>query len=178
MNPALIGASVALFTFALTQWIFHRREQAKLLLTKLEELYLLLLEFGERNGKRGEYLHKVSRREVELSIVCVDPFSPSEWLGIDLGQKLDLYISFYFPSLHGDLERLYAANRVMNGVYSRLNSGQLTYQEIQLARSTFGDAVGTLLQQILAERLLLTKNIAGDIAAFYDRFCYGTHTQG
>jgi hypothetical protein len=171
--PALISASVALLIFALTQWILHRREQTKLLLGKLEELYLLVLQFGELNGRRFERLLDHVRNDRQPADPEDDTISFSEWFGVNLGQKLELYVDFYFPRLRDDLERLYAANREMNGLLVRRDSGRLTYAEMRRAGSEVGEAVGMLCRQILAQRRLLTKNLSAEIAAWYDRSTYG-----
>jgi len=58
MIPALISAfisaAVAFIVLAASQWVIHRRERSRLLLGKLEEMYLLLLEIGTRNMERFE----------------------------------------------------------------------------------------------------------------------------
>jgi hypothetical protein len=172
MIPALISAAVAFVIFAFTQWGLHRREQSKLLLQKLEELYMLLLEVGERNGQRFDtFVTQISPDTV--AIRAEPPLTLSEWFGIDLGQKLELYVSFYFPQLHNDLERLYKANRGMNAIYMRKDTGTLRYSEIQEASSAVGEMVGAMQKRILAERTLLTKNPISEIGALYERLSFG-----
>jgi hypothetical protein len=168
--PALISATVALVIFIFTQWILYRRERTKLLLGKLEELYLLLLEFAKRNGQRFERLIEYQPPDDPEDS---DSFSFSEWFGIDLGQKLELYVDFYFPSLRNDLEKVYETNRHANSIIARRASGSLTYHAMQRPFVDVGESVATLRKQILTERPLLTRQLFPQISEFCDRLCYG-----
>lgn len=150
MKAALISASVALIIFVLSQWIIHRRERSTLLLSKLEELYDLLLALGERNGKRFDHLlHALPgiRQEPKLSF--------EETLASDLLEKIRLLVEFHFPQLKTDLEALFEANRECLGV---LQPGQGEYSAAMKTAEEFVGRIEELKTRILIQRKVLTKN--------------------
>lgn len=110
MLPALVSAAVAFTVLALTQWIIHRREQSRFLLTKLEKLYLMLLRLGERNVQRFEGRLRVTAGQ--LYNEPAQQLSFDQRIAGDLLEKIDLLMQFYFPSLGADLEKIFAANRL------------------------------------------------------------------
>lgn len=157
MMPALISATVAFAIFVFSQRIVHRREQTKLLVQKLEELYLLLLEFGEFNSNR--FKRYISETDADGLILtpAEQPLDRAEWFGVTLVEKLKLYVDFYFPQLNHDLERLFEANREMTSILVHLGSGNLTYQEIQKASISVGNILGDMEARILSDRPKLTE---------------------
>jgi len=149
---AFISATVALIIFVLSQWIVHRREKSSLLLSKLEELYDLLLALGERNGKRFDHLLR------ELPGIKQEPkLSFEETLASDLLEKIRLLVEFYFPQLKSDLERLFEANR---GCLDVLRPGYGIYTAAMEVAEAFAGRTEELKTRILAERKVLTKELS------------------
>jgi hypothetical protein len=173
MIPALISAAVAFAVLALTQWIIHRRERSRFLLTKLEELYLLLIQLGERN---------LSRFEAPLLIAAGRIYNPPEnrltfdqKMASDLLEKIDLIVDFYFPLLRPDLEKMFEANRECIDLLNepRLEISPKAYERIRVVSTDFADRFGAMQKRILLDRRLLIKSLPRELKEAFDKFTYG-----
>jgi len=118
---AVIAASVALFVFAVTQFLTHKRERTQFLTPKLEELYLLLNEIAENNVTFFKLIYR-----------CLegDAHARQEMEGMDdlhvyghrTAKQIIMYIRLYFPRLSRIHQLLFAAQRDLNQLIFYLHS--------------------------------------------------------
>ena len=174
MIAALISASVALLVFTLTQWITARRERTKLLLSKLEELYSLVVEYDRRNLARAEILSSLYATGKFKTEGESKDLSHMEWRAKDLNSKLRMYSSFYFPVLDADVQRLFTGNEAMATIVRRRRSSVLTDREIMAAVEPISELVGLLRERIIAERLVLTRDLAAEVKEWLHRYSGGS----
>lgn len=170
MIPALISAAVAFIVLATSQWIVHRRERTNTLTTKLEELYVLLLDVGERNGRRFENLFLPIEPLPAAASSAPLPFH--ETIIADLLERAEMLVEFYFPALRSDLDALHGANRVCVVILV----AEPPYRpplEVNEAAVAFADRARSLRQRILLDRGVLTKALLAELRAKYNRATYG-----
>lgn len=169
MVSALISATVAFVILTLSQWVIHRRERTRLLLGKLEELYLLLLELAERNGRRFDQLSPMIDQAGSLP----NPLSFDELLSADLLEQVQLLVRFYFPALGFDLDELYKANGESVQILVAAPSDRPAPAEVTAIAMRFADRNALIRNRIISERQLLTKTLFGEIDGWYARVSYG-----
>jgi hypothetical protein len=170
MVPALISAAVAFTILAISQWIIHRRETSALLLSKLEDLYFLLLEMGSRNMERFE----------PFLIAAAQGGAPNQWplklekmLMADLLERLELLVSFHFPQLKDSMQRLFDLNRDCTEVVV-LNPGKIWKRgEVTAKSEPFANEMAVLRRRIIAERSQLIKSWRGEFSAKLREFTEG-----
>ena len=168
---AFISASVAFSVLAISQWIIHRRERSRLLLDKLEELYLLLLQLGTRNMERGETAMVAAMQKAPLPKWHFD--SMEKMLMADLLEKLEMLIEFYFPPLLDNMPRLFDANRDCTPIILT-SVGKITpYETVNAKLRAVADELAVLKQRVLSERAELIKAWRAEIVAWFRRHCYG-----
>lgn len=129
MTPFLITATATIVAVFITQYIIRKRERAQLRLRKLEELYALLVAFGNHNNKR------VYRNQLEIA-----PQSINEVMTADFIEKIEMYVDFYFPDLRKDFDELQALNSKLNFL--------LIDKEAENMRPAIDDAARDLMGKI------------------------------
>src|SRR6266446_8103407 len=140
MIAALISAAVAFSILAISQWIIFRRERSRLLLGKLEDLYYLLLDLGERNVRRFEPLMLLAAGH----LVKASDLSFDKTMAADLLEKVDLLVNFYFPQLKPELEAIFEANRECMAILQYESRGLKPYKDIVSASTGFADRFGAM----------------------------------
>ena len=181
--PALISAAVAFVVLAISQWVIFWRERSRFLLAKLEDLYNLLLQLGERNLRRFEPLVDAFQQEQDQQHKQLEPqyrltrnsfkqvkeankLSFDQTYAIDLLERIDLLVNFYFAQLGSDLERVFEANRKCTEI---LRAGAPPiYGEVREAAAAFGDSSAVIRKRILAERPVLAKMFTGKFQAWFE----------
>ncbi len=175
MIPALISAfisaAVAFIVLAASQWIIHRRERSRLLLGKLEEVYLLLLEIGARNMERFEPAMVVAFQKGAIPAKWPLPFE--QMLMADLLEKLELLVEFYVPQLQDDLERMFKTNLLCNEMLTSCVGQIVSYDEIKEKSIGFAEENAALKRRIISERASLIRSWGANIREATSRWTYG-----
>jgi hypothetical protein len=167
MIPALISAAVTFAVLAISQWIIYRRERSRMLLEKAEQLYLLLLDLGDRNGQRFDPIVLAAYTQSDPTLANL---TFVQLLAADILEKIKLLVDFYFPALAADLEKLFEANRECIGVLVQGPENRPPYSEIQKISHGFADKNDLVRRRIVSERKSLTKTLDGEIRGWWDRF--------
>ena len=154
---ATLAALVAVVVALLTQWILGRRARTDLLTKKLEELYLALNEVAAHNVKRAEEVLPYAASGMHRIQKPVG--SSVEREALDLHKKIVMLVRLYFPQLSPIHQRVFRRNGRVNDLIHRIESGMPSSEEylIQLS-GEYGDALAAMEQEIIANRLLLTRD--------------------
>lgn len=181
MTTALVSATVAFVILIITQCVIFWRERSRLLLGKLEELYVLLLDLGERNLTRFEPLmgllagqrikqSALSSAEVVAALSKRTDLSFDHVMAGDLLERVSLLVNFYFPQLRPELDQMFEANRWCIGILHGITeTGFVGYQQVQEIATTFADRKAAMEKRILAERKALTKTFTGKFRTRFER---------
>lgn len=131
---ALIAAAVALVVLALSQSFSRRQQRIQFLQPKLEELYLLMNEVGERNTRLFKLLvastHGDLRAKQEL-----DSFDELAAYGHLTAKKMVMLVRLYFPKLSRIHQHLFAAERQLNQHMWELSTGDIPSLETLIEAS-------------------------------------------
>jgi hypothetical protein len=181
MISALISATVAFAVLIIAQWVIYWRERSRFLISKLEELYILLLDLGERNLQRFEPLMTAFASEFQYSpfasqhklthvsfaqVSMATKLSLDQIMAGDLLERISLLIDFYFPQLRSDLEKVFEANRKCIAIL--LIKAPPTYEEVRGASTGFADCKAVIERRILAERPVLAKTFTGKFRRWFE----------
>jgi len=178
MVSALISATVAFAVLILSQWVIFWRERTRLLLGKLEDLYILLLDLGERNLTRFEPLTRLLASEVVKKSNLPFPqvlavasegtkLSLDQMMAADLLERVSLLIDFYFPQLRRELDEMFKANRECIGILHGTTTTEFVgYEHVNKVATAFADRKAVMEKRILAERPVLTKTFMGELRAW------------
>ena len=176
MISALISASTAFAILIISQWIIFWRERSRLLLGKLEDLYILLLDLGERNLTRFEPLMSLMATEKIMSsaevIEALNKQSQSldQVMASDFLERVSLLVDFYFPQLRPELDQMFEANRGCIGIlHGTAETGLIEYEDVRQIATTFADRKAVMEKRILAERNVLTKTFTATFRARFER---------
>jgi hypothetical protein len=176
MISALISASTAIAILVISQWIIFWRERSRLLLGKLEDLYILLLDLGERNLTRFEPLMSLMATESIMSsaelIEALNEQTQSldQVMASDFLERVSLLVDFYFPQLRPELDQMFEANRGYIGILHGITKTELIeYEEVKEIATTFADRTANMRTRILAERDALTKAFTSTFRAEFER---------
>jgi hypothetical protein len=171
LASALVAASVALIVFALTQFIVRRREQTRLLTSKLEELYLVLNQVAEDNAKFCKLvLLSVSgdKGAMQQTIATDD----SEIYGHRSAQRIIMYIRLYFPQLSRIHQLLFSAQSRLNILIFALHTqAPPSFEEVLAAGGYVGHFIRLMEQEIISNRDALLKD------GYLRRYKYTTQQQ-
>ena len=148
-----------------------------MLLGKLEDLYLLLLDLGERNMTRFEPLMNLlatekimSSAEVVAALNKQTHLSFDQIMASDFLERVSLLVDFYFPQLRPDLDQMFEANRWCIGIlHGTARDGLIEYEDVTRIATTFADRKAAMEKRILAERDVLTKAFAATFRARFER---------
>ena len=183
MVPALISAAVAITVLIISQWVIFWRERSRLLLGKLEDLYMFLLDLGSRNrqgvdvltnffssgfgGGEGEISHLVMAKAGEETKSSFDQIG-------DLLLKIRLLVDFYFPQLRPDLEAMKEAYleaylKARHLLADRIGQTNPTREEVIESWKAFDHLRGAMLQGIRKERPVLIKAFAAEFRVRFGR---------
>lgn len=184
MIPALISAAVAFVILAISQWVIFWRERSRLLLGKLEDLYILLLDLGERNLTRFEKLTHLLASEpikqgklsfAQVAAVAIDQtdLSLDQMMAGDLLERVSLLVDFYFPQLRPELDEMFEVNRECIGILYGRTTELIDYGYVIKISTGFADRKGVMEKRILAERPVLTKTPTGVFRAWLERMSTG-----
>ena len=171
MISAFISAAVAFIVLAVSQWIIHRRERSRVLLGKLEEMYLVLLEIGKRNMERFEPAMVVAFQKGPIPAKW--PLPLEQMLMADLLEKLELLVEFYFPQLQDDLERMFKTNLLCNEILTFRVGQIVSYDEIKEKSIGFAEENAALKRRIISERASLIRGWSAEIQEAISRGTYG-----
>ena len=184
MVSALISATVAFAVLIISQWVIFWRDRSRLLLGKLEELYILLLDLGERNLTRFEPLTRAlaskAGKQSKLSLAQVlavvgerTDLTFDQIMAADLLERVSLLIDFYFPQLRRELDEMFEANRECIGILGGTTTGFVDYEQVTKVATAFADRKAVMEKRILAERSALTKTFMGEFRASLERMSIG-----
>jgi hypothetical protein len=177
MVSALISASTAFAILIISQWLIFWRERSRLLLGKLEDLYILLLDLGERNLTRFEPLMSLlatekimSSKEVTAALTKHSDLSLDQVMASDFLERVSLLVDFYFPQLRPELDQMFEANRWCVGILHGISeTGLIEYEDVTKRSITFADRKANMEKRILSERDMLTKTFTGTFRARFER---------
>ena len=184
MIPALISAAVAILILAISQWVIFWRERSRLLLGKLEDLYILLLDLGQRNLTRFEKLthllasepikqSNLSFAQVAALAINQTDLSLDQMFAGDFLERVSLLVDFYFPQLRPELDEMFEANRQCVGVLYATTTELVDYDYVIKISTAFVDRKAVMQKRILAERPVLTKTFMGGFRAWLERMSTG-----
>jgi hypothetical protein len=177
MVSALISATVAFAVLIIAQCVIFWRERSRLLLGKLEDLYILLLDLGERNLTRFEPLTRLLASEVvkqnKLPFAQVvaaanarTELSLDEIIAGDLLERVSLLVDFYFPQLRPELDDMFETNRECIAILYGTTTEFADYKQVIKISTAFADRKAVMEKRILAERPVLTKTFVGQFRAW------------
>ncbi len=152
VTSAIIAASVALFVFAVTQFITRKRDRTQFLLPKLEELYLLVNELAEQNAIQFKLFYRFLRgdKDVAKNIAEIDDI---DLYGHRRGKKIIMYIRLYFPKLSRIHEMLFSAERELNILkFHSSSDAPPTVEELINASGRVGHFIRLIEQEIISNR--------------------------
>lgn len=118
---AVIAASVALFVFAVTQFLTHKKGRTQFLTPKLEELYLLLNETAENNVTFFKLIYLCLEGDVHAR-QRIQAMDDLDLYGHRTAKRIIMYIRLYFPRLSWIHQLLFAAQRDLNQLMFDLHS--------------------------------------------------------
>ncbi|MCA9233238.1 MAG: hypothetical protein H6716_29790 [Polyangiaceae bacterium] len=154
---AMLAALVAVIVALLTQWILGRRARTDFLTRKLEELYLALNEVSAHNVKRAEEV--LPYAATGMHHLQKPGGSSVERQALDLHKRIVMLVRLYFPKLSSTHQRVFRRNSRVHDLIHRIESGMPSSEE-ELVRlsGSYGEALAAMEQEIIANRLLLTKD--------------------
>lgn len=149
---AIIAASVALLLFTLGQFLTRKQQRVQFLTPKLEELYLLLNEISEHNVKffRLSYLCLEGDTEARRQLNEEDDL---EIYGHRTAKRIIMYIRLYFPKLASIHQRLFAAQRELNGLMFLMpTANPPEISDVMAASGMIGHFIRLMEQEIIRNR--------------------------
>jgi len=155
---AVLGAFVAIVVAVLTQWIVGRRARTDHLTKKLEELYLLLLEWMDESVAAKVALDEL----VKCQPLSADQRSKllERYSKPRADRRVSMYIDFYFPRrLARFRQELFEANRGFARVIRLMGQGKETTEaDIQRVWLRLSTTLVPLRQEIVDNKDYLTEN--------------------
>jgi hypothetical protein len=152
LTSAVIAASVALFVFAITQFVTHKRARTQFLAPKLEELYLLLNELSEQNAEQSKvlYLCAALDEEAKKQLYAMNDL---DLYGLRRAKKIVMYIRLYFPRLSRIHQHLFAAEREFNNLkFEMFSEAAPTLEELIDAGGWVAHFLRLMEQEIIKNR--------------------------
>jgi hypothetical protein len=155
---AVLAAFVALTVLILTQWILGRRARSDLLTRKLEDLYLLILQWRDEIDTS-----KFAADDFLGDQTAIDEAARKEFAGKvhrpRLDRRVSMYVHFYFPQLLHFEQQVGALNRDNAKLLRRMGEGEkVTRIELQRAWLKLHLQLGYLQQEILDNRTFFIRN--------------------
>jgi non-homologous end joining protein Ku len=154
---AAIAAVVAVAVALVTQFVLGRREVTKMLIQKLEELYLqTLLWQDERTIAQAQFEQlareqQPTRRDAIESLIAKHTEQTAH-------RRISMYIDFYFPGLRRYSRQVFEADRQFELVIKKLEKGEpATVLEMRSAAVEIQRVISSLLSEIQENRTHLTK---------------------
>jgi hypothetical protein len=152
---AVLAAVVALVVATLTQWILGRRARTDLLTKRLEELYVLIL----------QWMDEVTSTKILVDeLVDSQPLAPEQRLKVleryskpRVDRRISMYIDLYFRRLDRFNKGLFEANRGFARVIRLMGQGNKTsLADIQRGYVKLHNLLSPLRQEIVENRARLT----------------------
>ena len=121
LMSAVVAASAALVVFALTQYLWRKRERTQFLTPKLEALYLLINEVSENNVKFFKLIVRCLEgdSEARLQLEAMDELDLYDHR---LAKQIIMYTRLYFPRLSLIHQHLFDAQRGLSQLMFDLHS--------------------------------------------------------
>ena len=155
LATAVLAALVALLVAALTQWIVGRRARTELLRKKLEDLYLILLDWMDDAVAAkiaADELVKDQPLTSEQRSRLLEHYSKPR-----ADRRISMHIGFYFQEFEGFSDEIFKANRDFARVIRLMGQGkQTTAVEIQRAWLRLMVALAPFRKEIFENRTYLT----------------------
>jgi hypothetical protein len=155
---AVMAASVALFVFAVTQFLTARKERTQFLTPKLEALYLLLNKVAEDNTRFFKMICLClgGSSQAKKDLASTDE---QELYGHKTAKEIIMYIRLYFPQLSRIHQLLFSAQRELNDLIFRLHTETPPDQTaILLASGRVGHFLRLTEEEIIRNRDHLLEN--------------------
>jgi hypothetical protein len=158
LASATIAASVALVVFAVTQFITGKRNRAAFLTSKLEELYLLLNEMGEKNAAQFDLLMLCLAQD-KSSTAKLREMGSVELFGGSRAKKMIMLIRLYFPQLTRIHQRLFAAELDYSKFKHRVREGdKIGRKELLSASFKVGRCIRLLENELITNQSVLLRS--------------------
>jgi hypothetical protein len=156
LSTALISAAVAIVILVLSQWALSRRSRKELLTSKLEELYLLINQVGERNVERFELFVKLANKEIKFNDINVN--ETIKIYGLDINKKIVMLIRLYFPQLSATHQKFFDANRKINKlIYDLSHDKETNDNEVNTIFFEYLDLLKIFEEEIIQNKDVLVK---------------------
>ncbi|MFD0894395.1 hypothetical protein KBB96_07025 [Luteolibacter ambystomatis] len=156
LAAAGVAASVAFLVGVLTQFATSKREQTKLLIAKLEELYLLLNKSAQDNVARFDAVDKWfhGKPDEKFEIQKID-----DLYGLNHNKKIIMFIRLYFPQLSFLHQQLFHAQQDLNSLCYSLLAGQpARFESFKVAVGRIGHFLRLIESEIISNRKKLTSD--------------------
>ncbi len=147
ISSAIVSAAVALIVVILSHWTTSKRERIEHLISKLEELYLLLNKTGELNL---DNCNIILRGQNAPKKVMTQLQSLDDVYCLKLHKKIVMYVRLYFPRLTHTHQKLFQSQLQLNKlVFNFLSSGNLPLPDIIETSRDVGKHLQTIEKEII-----------------------------
>jgi hypothetical protein len=120
---AALAASVAVLVLVLNQAFSRRQQRVQFRQPKLEELYLLINEVGERNTRLFKLLMAIAEGDIQAKN-HLNSIDDLEVYGHPTAKRMVMLVQLYFPKLTRIHQKLFAAERELSGRVWSLHMGE------------------------------------------------------
>jgi hypothetical protein len=153
ISSAVISAAVAFSVVIISHWATSRRERIEHLITKLEELYLLLNKAGEVNGDKCLIVldGQSDPNKLLTTLQTLDDVYCHK-----LYKKMIMYVRLYFPQLSSTHQQLFQKQVQLNKlIMGFLSSGVLPNNEMVTAFGVIGEYLRKMEEEIINNQAVL-----------------------
>jgi len=149
----IISATVSFVVVMLSHWATSKRERIEHLITKLEELYLLLNKGRELNSEKYNIIIK-GKANPKLLLTKLQ--SLDDIYCYKLFRHMIMYVRLYFPRLELTQQHLYDNQKHLNDLISSfIDSGVLSIDEITQASFSIGEFLKKMEVEIIDNHAVL-----------------------
>ena len=157
LTSAILAASVALFVFAVTQFLTHKKDRTQFLTSKLEGLYSSVNEVSRDNANVVKLICLSIEGDTRTRAKVYD-LDEGDLYGHNLAKQIIMCIRLYFPELSSIHQQLFAAQRDLNNiVFTFFTDNPPNARSVLLAGGHVGHFVRLMEEEIVSNRDYLTR---------------------